>query len=114
MEITSALLVLKALDGLAARSAVTAQNLANAATPNYRPWRLTFETALKAAAAGGDAAIKNVEPRLARAISGTADATLRPDLELATASGTALRYGALVEVLNRELEIKALAATGNT
>ncbi len=113
MEISSALLMLKTLDGLSARSVAAAQNIANAGTPNYRPLRLSFEAALKTAAASGDQAVGKLVPKLERAMPGTADAELRPDLELATAAGTALRYSALVEVLNREMQINALAITGN-
>src|SRR5262245_43219830 len=95
--------LLKALDGLSARAVVTAENLANAGTPNYRPLRLNFETALKEAAEKGNDAVQRVVPQLTQALSGSPDAELRPDLELATASTDALRYSALIEVLNRQL-----------
>jgi flagellar basal-body rod protein FlgB len=44
--------------------------------------------------------------------TGAAD-SLRLDLELATASATSQRYTALVEVLNRELQLRAIAIKGS-
>lgn len=110
MDAISAPLIVKALDGLSARAIVTAQNIANANTPGYRPMRVTFEEALAAAARNGgiEAVTARVEPdRSAAAAQG-----LRLDLELSTASSTAGRYGALVELLNRRLQIDALAISG--
>ncbi len=113
MENSTALLMIKALDGLSARSVVTAENIANAGTPNYRPLRISFEAALKEAAAHGDNAVRDLVPRAEQAVAGTPDAELRQDTEMATASATALRYGALVALLNREVQIESLAMTGN-
>jgi len=113
MDNTSAILMIKALDGLYARSVATAQNIANAQTPGYRPLRVTFEQALADAAAKGDAAIAAVEPQVERAAAGTPDAELRIDLEMGNAAGTAGRYGAVVDILNRELQMQSLAITGS-
>jgi flagellar basal-body rod protein FlgB len=107
------LLMVKALDGLAARAVVTADNIANAGTANYSPLKLTFEEALKDAAGKGGDAVQKVKPRVERTIAGTTDGELRLDLQLATASTTALRYAALIEVLSRQMQIGALAITGN-
>ena len=113
MNCETTTIMLKALDGLAARAVVTAQNIANAGTPGYRPMRLTFEQALKDAAGRGGGAIQQLTPTLERMPAGTAQSELRTDLELATANSTTLRYGALIEVLTRQLDIEALAITGN-
>lgn len=108
-EITSSLIV-KALDGLTARSVATAENIANAGSPGFRPLRVSFEQALAAAAPRGEAAIRSVQPRIESAPAGE---TLRLDLELATASSTALRYAALTEMLSRQMRLEAIAITGN-
>lgn len=108
-EITSALIV-KALDGLSARAVATAENIANANSPGFRPLRVTFEDALAAAAGGGEGSIRAVRPRTAGAL--TAE-PVRIDLELATASATALRYSALTELLGRQMQIESLAITGD-
>lgn len=114
MDNSAAILVIKALDCLAERATVTAQNIANAGTPNYRPLRLSFEKALADAAARGDDAVRQVTPQVDHAITDTGNGEMRLDLELATASGTAGRYTALIEILNRQLQMDSLAITGNS
>ena len=107
------MLLIKALDGLDARATVTAENIANAGTRGYRPLRVSFEDALRHAAAKGESAIASLQPRVTQA-SGTDAATgMRLDLELATASETALRYSALVTVLDRRLALESLAYKGS-
>lgn len=105
------LLLMKALDGLSLRSEVTAANIANAGSAGYRPQRVTFEAALIEAAAQGPSAIQAVSPKIDRPIDG-ADEGVRLDLELATAATTTTRYSALAELLNRRLQIEALAVSG--
>lgn len=112
MDAISASVTLKALDGLTARSVATAQNIANAGTPGYRPIRVTFETALAEAAGRGAAAIAEVQPAI-EADTAFGGQDLRVDMELATASSTAMRYAALIELLGRQMQIDALAVSGN-
>ena len=112
MESLSAILNLKALDGLLLRQSATAENIANAGTAGYRPARVNFEAVLKAAASEGQGAVRDLQFDVVREQPGPGEG-LRLDLELATGSGTAARYAALVEVLNRQLQIQALAAQGN-
>ena len=113
MDAISATLMIKVLDGLSARAVATAGNVANAGTPNYHPVRVTFEEALKAAAGQGSAAVRAFQPTIGPEIRADLGQGLRLDLELATASSTAGRYAALVEVLNRQLQIDGLAVSGN-
>ena len=47
-------IITKALDGLQLRSTATAQNIANANSPGYRPLSVSFEEELAAAAARGE------------------------------------------------------------
>lgn len=112
MNDANEILIIKALDGLAARQVATAENIANASTPNYRPLRVSFESALKAAAASGEDAVRQMTFRAAPAAAGTADAKLRLDLELATASTTATRYEALIDIFDRQMEMDSIAARG--
>lgn len=112
MEAASVSLIMKALDGLSMRATVTAQNIANANTPNYQPIKVTFEEALQRAASQGVDAITAVQPQILSAIDQYGGSELRLDLELATASSTAGRYQALVEILNRQLQMQALAYSG--
>ncbi|MFT4025405.1 MAG: hypothetical protein QM676_01190 [Novosphingobium sp.] len=109
--ITEAVL-LKALDGLSVRAQVIAQNIANANSPGYRPLAVTFEDALRGAAAKGPESIAAVEPRIVPAFDSAGRPELRLDLELASASATAGRYATLSELLNRQLQLNALAVSG--
>lgn len=110
MTSLSAITALKALDGLTRRSVVTAENIANAGTPGFAPLRVSFEKALAAAAASGDPeAVRAVEP----SVNANPGADLRVDLEMATASSTQLRYAGLIEMLNRQFQLQALAIKGS-
>jgi flagellar basal-body rod protein FlgB len=110
-EIASAL-ISRALDGLNQRYAFTAQNIANANSPNYRPARVSFEESLRAASQQGLAAIEAVEPEVVYEEAVEGEAPMRLDLELATASQTAARYRALVDILSREMAIHRTLITG--
>ncbi len=111
MDATSAILIGKALDGLYARSQATAQNVANANSPGFRPVRVSFEEALQAAARQGPEALRNVTATIGQAPAGAAS-ELRLDLELATASETGLRYAALLDLLGRQLQISRTVISG--
>lgn len=108
--VTSELLS-KALDGLSLRQLYTAQNIANANTPNYQPISVNFETALKTAFDEGLSAISASEPHI-RQTSADGAGALRLDLQLAEASQTALRYSALSDMLSRQMAISRTIATG--
>lgn len=113
MDPLSAAVTLKALDGLSARASVAAENIANANTSGYRPRHVTFEQALAAAAQHGAAEVQSVVP-LIRADKSRASLGApgpRVDLDLADSAATASRYGALVEVLNRQLQLTDLVLT---
>ncbi|RHW18965.1 hypothetical protein D1610_02175 [Sphingomonas gilva] len=112
MDTVSIALISKALDCLAMRSAVTAQNIANANSAHYRPVGVSFEDRLKAAAERGAAAIALVEPRMDYAPTSPIASELRLDLELATASQTAGRFAALLDVLGRQMHISRTAVSG--
>jgi flagellar basal-body rod protein FlgB len=111
MDAELATLAIKALDSLSLRAEATAQNIANAGTPGYRPLAVNFEKSLAEAAAGGGD-LSAFRPTVARAASLFGSTAVRLDLELQTATATAQRYGAIVEVLDRELQLQALATMG--
>jgi flagellar basal-body rod protein FlgB len=108
----STTIILKALDCLSLRAAVSAENIANAGTPGYRPLRVSFEKALIKAAGAGRAAVKALQPQIEQA-DASGPAGLRLDLEVATASATAMRYAALVEILNRRMQQDSQSVSGN-
>ena len=107
----AAVLIGKALDGLSARYAATAENIANANSAGYRPLRVTFEEALRSAAASGPAAVGAVQARVEQAPF-TAAGEMRLDLELATASETAMRYAALLDLLGRQIQLSRTVIRG--
>mgnify|MGYP001411250812 CR=1 FL=1 len=112
MDEVSAALITKALEGLHQRYMFTAQNIANANSPEYRPMRVSFEESLRAAAERGPDAIRAVQPRVIEDDSAEGGA-MRLDLELAAASQTAMRYRALIDILGRQMALsRAVAAMG--
>lgn len=113
MIAVSSALLLQAMDGLSLRATVTAQNIANANSPGYRPLAVTFEDALRKAARIGGVAVSGVTPRVVPAFNSSGRPEMRLDLELATASATSGRYAALAELLNRRLQLEALAVSGS-
>lgn len=112
MDAITAAVLLKSLDGLSMRAAANSQNIANAGTPGYQPVRVSFEAALAEAAGHGPAAVAGVRPQIELDATFQAGDALRLDLEMAEAASTAGRYGALVELLNRQAQITALAVSG--
>lgn len=112
MDPVSAVLITKALDGLSMRSTAIAQNIANASSPGYRPVRVSFEEALRAAAADGPDAVRQVAPAIVAEPDREAASGLRLDLELATASETSMRYAALIDLLTRQMQISRTVIRG--
>lgn len=112
MESISTALIAKALDGLTARYQATAQNIANANSPNYRPIRVTFEDSLRSAATQGGGAIAGVEPKVELEPMPCIASEMRLDLEIANASQTAMRYGALLSILGRQMELARTIVSG--
>ena len=110
MDEISALLVVKALDGLSMRASAIAQNIANAGTPSYRAVGVNFEAELRQAAEGGADRLRNFEPHFNT--GQRAGGGVRLDMEMAAASQTALRYSALIDVLSRKIALSRLALEG--
>lgn len=111
MDPTISAIINKALDGLSLRSIATAQNIANANSPGYRPMRVSFEAELAAAAAKSEQAVRAVPLEIVQSEIAGAEG-VRTDLELASQSETAMRYGALVDVLGRQLQLQRTIIRG--
>jgi flagellar basal-body rod protein FlgB len=112
MDSVTPILIAKALDGLHARQKVTAENIANAGTPGYRPLTVSFETRLSEAARGGADAIRAVTPQVEFAPHSALSGDLRLDLEIATAAQTSMRYGALIDLLGRQMALHRAVVSG--
>lgn len=111
MDQISAAIMKKALDGLSVRYAFLAQNIANANSPDYQPMAVTFEEALRSAAAHGTGAIAQVKPEAHPVMNASTPAEMRLDLELADASQTAMRYRALLDILGRQMALHRAVVT---
>lgn len=109
----------KALDGLQARQAATAQNIANANSESFSPLRVAFEDELRRTVAesnGIDPAalarqVAGLQPSLQLVSYGSAQ-SVRIDQEITIASETSARYAMLIGMLNRTLQIEQLAIKG--
>ena len=112
MDPITPLVISKALDGLHARQIATAENIANAGTPSYRPLTVDFEASLRDAALRGPAALARVNPRMTTEPMTAMSREMRLDLEVATASQTALRYSALIDLLGRQMAINRAVVSG--
>ena len=112
MDALSPILINKALDALSARYLATADNIANANSRDFRPLRVSFEEALKSAAGRGPDAVRAMRPEVQRAEPGPMGSEMRLDLELATASETAMRYAALLDLLGRQMQISRTVIRG--
>ncbi|MEO1045907.1 MAG: hypothetical protein AAFX04_10740 [Pseudomonadota bacterium] len=116
MDAVSAALINKALDGLTMRMTATADNIANSQTPGFVPMMVRFEDALRAASDQGLDAIAKVAPELeSRPLPPGASAagqTVRMDMELATARMTQGRYAALLDLLNRQMQLDHIVIKG--
>lgn len=92
-----------ALDGLSARHAAIAANIANANTEGYRPQRVSFEELLAEAANGSAAGVANLPP--ARVVSDAPaqgqGAQVALDNELVQLNRNVLQYQALIRGLEK-------------
>ncbi|WP_232472121.1 flagellar basal body rod protein FlgB [Burkholderia ubonensis] len=105
----------KAMDGLYARSAALAHNVANANSAGFSPLRVTFEDALSDAAAarpGDTAATRRERVEAVRPQTVASPDTVRLDREIADASQVSARYALLAGVLARTLQLRQLAVRG--
>jgi flagellar basal-body rod protein FlgB len=100
-------LVRMALDGVSMRQLVTANNIANANTPEYAPLRLNFEEQLASAARDAQAH-RRVDPAgLLPVVSTdrTPGAKVQLDTEAAQMAQDVLHYQALLRALREQMDI---------
>ena len=112
MSGVSQLLAIKALDGLHLRAIAIAENIANSGSGTFKARSVNFEAELQEAAAAGAAAIQNYDASISTDAPLMRGEDVRLDLEMASASETALRYAALTDILNRQMQISRIAVKG--
>lgn len=90
-----------ALDGLSMRQRVIADNIANIQTPGFRAGRVSFETSLAEAVAGGSGA---VTPSVARSVEPAREDGNNVNLDTETLSNidTNLRYQLATQAMDRQ------------
>ena len=95
----------QSLDGLAARQRITAENIANIDTPNYRAGRVSFEDNLRTAIDKGDS------PQVGISTSRSTEATrlngnnVNVDDENISLIETGLRYQLAIDSMNAKFRI---------
>lgn len=112
-------LVRAALDAGTLRQVAHANNIANANTPGFKPFAVSFEEGLgevrAALESGSTAQLSPQDIPAARMFTDLA-ATAAPslDTEVAAASGNALQYQALSRALGQQYSLMNLAITGGS
>ncbi len=112
MPTVAKLAAIKAMDGLYLRASAIAENIANANSQSFHLKSVDFEGELRKAVLAGPQALAQFAPRMTSAMSPVGGDDIRLDLEMAGASATALRYNALSDILNRQMQLTRLAVKG--
>jgi flagellar basal-body rod protein FlgB len=89
-----------ALNGLAARQRVIANNVANVETPGFVAGRVSFEDSLREAIAGGDAAETSVAMRRSADPVNVNGNNVSLDNEIVSLTQTDLAYQLMIRALN--------------
>ena len=95
MSGVSQLLAIKALDGLHLRAIAIAENIANSGSTTFRARSVDFEAELREAAASGVAAIQSYSASISTDGTITRGDEVRLDVEMASASLTAVVFAGL-------------------
>jgi flagellar basal-body rod protein FlgB len=91
-----------ALNGLAARQRVIADNVANVETPGFIGGRVSFEDSLRAAIAGGDPAATSVATVRSTDPVNQNGNNVSLDNEVVSMTDTDLRYQLMVQAMNQK------------
>lgn len=100
------------MDGLYLRQVAIAENVANSGSESFAVKAVDFESRLKAAFADGAQALKSFRPQMESQGFAISGGDIRLDMEMQSASATALRYAALSDVLGRQMQIARAAVRG--
>ena len=91
-----------ALNGLAARQRVIANNVANVETPGYIAGKVSFEESLRAAIAGGDPAATSVSTVRSTDPVNPNGNNVSLDGEVVSQTDTDLSYQLMVQAMNQK------------
>jgi flagellar basal-body rod protein FlgB len=91
-----------ALNGLAARQRVIANNVANVETPGFIAGRVSFEDSLRAAIADGDGGATSVSTRSSADPVNVNGNNVSLDTEVVSLTETDLAYQLMIQALNQK------------
>ncbi len=112
MSEVSQIVTIKAMDALALRQTAIAQNIANSGSQSYAVKSVDFEDALRTAAQQGPDAVKQFTARMETTGFAQSGDEIRLDLEMQSASATSMRYAALTDILNRQMQLNRTVVRG--
>ena len=101
-----------ALNGLAARQRVIANNVANVETPGFIAGRVSFEDSLRAAIDDGDAGNASVAMRRSADPVNVNGNNVSLDNEVVSLTGTDLSYQLMIQALNHKFGLLRTAIGG--
>ncbi|MBZ5737807.1 flagellar basal body rod protein FlgB [Nocardioides mangrovi] len=101
-----------ALDGVALRQRVTADNIANVDTPGYRASSVDFETSLRAAIASGDPGDVSVTTQATDTPVGANDNNVDLREETLTAVQSQFQYQMLTRATTERFKLISTVAAG--
>lgn len=94
-----------ALNGLASRQRVIANNVANVETPGYIAGRVSFEDSLRAAVAGGDAGAAGVSTTRSSDPVNVNGNNVSLDTEVVSLTETDLAYQLMIQAINGKFSL---------
>lgn len=112
MSEISQILIVRAMDALALRQVAIAENIANSNSQSYAHKSVDFEAELRRAADDGLDAVRNFTANIRTVGAALPGDEIRIDLEMQSASATAMRYAALSDILSRQMQINRTAVRG--
>ena len=112
MSEISQILTIKAMDALSLRQTAIAENIANSNSESYAVKSVDFEAELRKAAREGPEAIRSFAATVQTKGPPVSGDDIRLDLEMQSASATAMRYAALTDILNRQMQLARTAIGG--
>ena len=112
MSEVSQILTIKVMDALLQRQAAIAENIANSGSESYARKTVDFEAELRAAASRGPDALRSFTAQPRTSGPEQPGDALRLDLEMQSASATAMRFAALSDILGRQMQLARIVVRG--
>lgn len=129
-NIDSVAVATRSLDALALRMRLTANNVANVDTPNFKASEVQFESVLRQALGSSPGTLVAMRTHQQHLLNGSSTAGMEPKIveasgtslrndgnnvdierEMATLAETTLQFNALTEALSRRLAMQRMIAT---